>query len=74
MKDRLALVGLLCLLPIAAAWLVIREAQWSRRRGFYGTYEQPLEPPLVDLGPDVFEYGVGSDMRPELRIGNGRRT
>ena len=44
-RDRLLLAGLICCAPLALGWLLYREIQWiSRRRGFHGTYEQPVEP------------------------------
>lgn len=44
MRARLIRTALLCALPIGAAWLVFRNLQWQRRRGFRGHYEQPVEP------------------------------
>lgn len=50
MRDRLLLAGLICCAPLALGWLVYRNVQWSRRKRFHGTYEQPTDPrPVVDL-------------------------
>lgn len=48
MKARALTVGLLCLLPVAVliggTWLLVRDIQAQRRKGWRGRYDQPVTP------------------------------
>lgn len=48
MRRALALAvfgfGILALAAVVAPWLIYRDVQWWRRRGWMGHYEMPVEP------------------------------
>lgn len=44
MKPTVLAIALALSVPFAIAWLIYREIQWERRKGFRGRYDQPLEP------------------------------
>lgn len=67
MRDRLLLAGLICCAPIAAVWLLYRRAQWDRR-GFRGTYEQPIPPcpePALDLEIEEYLWAEPGTLNPD---------